>query len=93
MKYKHYGLFTLLLFVISFGVPTGVLSAQQPEIASIQSDSAAETSFAYSPRGRRDPFKPLIQEQVKTVRKSKGRAEKLKGPMEKFELSQYRLVD
>jgi len=92
MKYKLYGLFTLLLFVIIFGVPTGVFSAQQPEIVSIQPDSAAETSFAYSPKGRRDPFKPLIQDQVKTVRKSKGRAEKLKGPLEKFELSQYRLV-
>jgi len=92
MKYRAYGSLTFLLFILVFGVPAAVFSAQQPEDTLIQSGSAAEASFAYSPKGRRDPFKPLIQDQVKTVKKSKGRAEKLKGPLEKFELSQYRLV-
>ena len=91
MRYKLYGSLTLLLFVLGFGVSASVFSAQQPEIASIQSEGP-KIPFAYSPKGRRDPFKPLIQEQAKTVKKSKGRAEKLKGPLEKFELSQYRLV-
>jgi len=92
MRYILYGSLTLLLFVLGIGAPLPADSAQQGEVSLAQSDDVAATHFAYSPKGRRDPFKPLIQEQVKTVKKISGRAEKLKGPLEKFELSQYREV-
>jgi len=91
MKYKFNGSLILFLFVLSFGMMAVAVFAQQPEALVVQSDAVA-SHFAYSPKGRRDPFKPLVQEQVKAVKKMSGRAEKLKGPLEKFELSQYRLV-
>lgn len=62
------------------------------QISDIAADSMEEDQFAYSPKGRRDPFKPLIQEKQKIVGKVSVRSEKIKGPLEKFELSQYRLI-
>ncbi len=55
---------------------------------SVDSDSM----FVYSSKGRRDPFKPLVQEKHDVVSKASGRSVKIKGPLEQFELSQYRLV-
>ena len=91
MKFKLFGLFTFFLIAVSFGMFPLQVFAQQ-DVASLQSENSANDDFTYSPKGRRDPFKPLIQKQAQTVKKSSGRAEKLKGPLEKFELSQYRLI-
>ena len=91
MKFKLLGLFTFFLIAVSFGLFPLQVFAQQ-DVASLQSENGANDDFAYSPKGRRDPFKPLIQKQAQTVKKSNGRAEKLKGPLEKFELGQYRLI-
>lgn len=97
MKLKSLQILTLLLLFL-----TGIVAAaiaqqgsvdsdpgQTSEISAVQNEVAV---FAYSPKGRRDPFKPLIQEKAKLVKTKKGRSEKLKGPLEKFELSQYRLI-
>lgn len=52
----------------------------------------AVNDYAYSPMGRRDPFKPLIEKKEAIVKKTIQRPEKIKGPMERFELSQFRLM-
>ena len=50
-------------------------------------------SFVYSPQGRRDPFEPLIpQEHMIAEVVKKTRPDKIKGPLEKFELKQFRLL-
>ena len=56
--------------------------------------SAGSHSFSYSPKGRRDPFKPLIQKKkiITKIAARPGKPSRIKGPLEKFELSQYRLV-
>ena len=73
--------------------------AQQKTVA-VEANQSAEVGlthagndeFAYSPRGRRDPFKPLVGEKVVAAKKIKGKSNRIKGPLEKFELGQYRLV-
>ena len=62
--------------------------APSPELKSTQ---AISDNFTYGPNGRRDPFKPLVQKK-KFVMKTKGRANRVKGPLEMFELSEYRLI-
>ncbi len=50
-------------------------------------------SFAYSPQGRRDPFEPLVtKDPVIGEVVKKIRPESLKGPLEKYELKQFRLL-
>lgn len=97
MKSKYLQILTLLLLFLT-GIVTESIAQQNPvdselgqplEISTVQNEG---DSFAYSPKGRRDPFKPLIQEKKKVAKTKKGRSEKLKGPLEKFELSQYRLI-
>lgn len=91
MKFKLLTTFIFLLLGLSFGTLDSSVFAQQAASTLSTNNSNAE-NFTYSPKGRRDPFKPLIQEKAQSVKKSKGRAEKLRGPLEKFELSQYRLI-
>ncbi|SEA65242.1 Pilus assembly protein, PilP [Desulfuromusa kysingii] len=66
--------------------------AEMAKISELSATSAQESQFTYSPKGRRDPFKPLIQEKQKIAGKVSTRPEKIKGPLEKYELSQYRLI-
>jgi len=92
--------FSLLsVFLLILGCTAVAVAAQQPlsqdEIVpslDVNISSADDNQFAYSAQGRRDPFKPLIQEKQPVVRKSKGRPDEVKGPLERFELSQYRLI-
>ncbi len=96
MRSKFLIIFALLLLLT--GVAADVIAQQDPlEPKQAKPSDAGLTNadgdyFAYSPKGRRDPFKPLIQIKQKVATKIKGRPEKLKGPLEKFELSQYRLI-
>jgi len=96
MRSEFLTIFALLLLLTV--VATDAIAQQDPlksQKTQSTEDSLKNTevdNFAYSPKGRRDPFKPLIQEKVKVAKKIKGRPEKLKGPLEKFELSQYRLI-
>jgi Pilus assembly protein, PilP len=88
--------FGLLLFLVFTGTFTTTFAADN-----INNNDIAETSnnihassddFSYSPMGRRDPFKPLVDKKEKIVEKITSRPEKIKGPLEKFELSQFRLM-
>lgn len=100
MKLRFLQSFSLLSVVLFLFLGGAVFAAQQPSaqdevlpsLDTNMSTSAAESQFTYSPKGRRDPFKPLFQEKQPAVKKSKGRPDKVKGPLERFELSQYRLI-
>ena len=101
MKSKSLRILTLLLLSLAFllTVIAADVIAQQPpaetvsaQLTQVTASPAEGNHFAYSPKGRRDPFKPLIQEKQKVAKKIKGRPDKFKGPLEKFELSQYRLI-
>ncbi len=94
---KSFGFLSVSLFIV--GLTAVAVVAQQPsaQIETLSSTDVnmtmdGEKQFAYSPKGRRDPFKPLIQEKKAVAKKSKGRPDKVKGPLERFELSQYRLI-
>ncbi|MCF6266653.1 MAG: pilus assembly protein PilP [Desulfuromusa sp.] len=101
MKVKFLKTFGILIFSLFL---TGMLNDVFAQKASAQvetapvlqdalSDSGDNNDFAYSPKGRRDPFKPLIQEKKKVIATKIVRKErKIKGPLEKFELGQYRLI-
>ncbi len=96
MKSKLLIIFALLLLLTAVDAaaiaqpdPLGSKQAQPSDAGLTNGES---DYFAYSPKGRRDPFKPLIQKKEKIATKKMGRPEKLKGPLEKFELSQYRLI-
>lgn len=68
--------------------------AQQENHAEDVVASLPASEFSYSPRGRRDPFKPLIEKQDQDVgsRIKKIKPDRPKGPLEKFELAQLRLM-
>ncbi len=100
MKSKFYEFYLILfmsLFLFHFGVVSGAVAqqkmvlAEEVEKADVRMEVTGD-DFTYSPMGRRDPFKPLIQKKQDIVKKIKGRSDKVKGPLEKFELSQYRLI-
>lgn len=88
MKMRLFPLF-LFLFITTFTVfDYAPVHAQEEQVSS----EVASDDYSYSPKGRRDPFKPLINKGEKVVKKIKTRPEKLKGPLEKFELNQFRLM-
>ncbi|RLB72767.1 MAG: hypothetical protein DRH07_03700 [Deltaproteobacteria bacterium] len=101
MKSKSLKILTLLLaslLLLLTGVVADVFAqknladsktVQPAEISTLQTEGA---HFIYTPKGRRDPFKPLVQKKQKIAKKSQGRAEKFKGPLERIELSKYRLI-
>ncbi|MEA3545937.1 MAG: pilus assembly protein PilP [Thermodesulfobacteriota bacterium] len=98
MRMIFYQLSLLLLFplFLLFAGSFVEVFAQQNETL-VASIAAAEKTgenvgFTYSPKGRRDPFKPLVEKKREVIKKAKGRLTKIKGPLEKFELSQYRLI-
>lgn len=92
MTMKLFSLFMLLFMGISL-VEAGDLRAQQvTQEQAVVADRAAGEEYSYSPMGRRDPFKPLINKANKVVKKINSRPEKIKGPLEKFELDQFRLM-
>jgi type IV pilus assembly protein PilP len=67
---------------------------EQPlAVANAVVDEVQSIPYTYDPQGRRDPFTPLIQEKTEVKETvSDSRPEKFKGPLEKFELSQFRLI-
>lgn len=74
----------LLLLVCSSGlawtnesVPEGMAEA-----------TVEEEAFAYNPAGRRDPFAPLVY-QISTA---PAKEQRTLGPLEKFELNEFRLL-
>ena len=57
-----------------------------PQVTADQAEDKPE--FAYNPIGLRDPFAPLVNK----IRKSITKPKRDLGPLEKFELSQFRLL-
>ena len=100
MKSSFFGVRSLFLTLTILLVLSGLLWAQEPTVqqnetqtTEVEKDAPAERPFVYSPQGRRDPFEPLLPKEplVGEVVK-KTRPEKVKGPLEKFELKQFRLI-
>lgn len=79
--------------LLGVGHPLPGVAQEEGDAAFSAAQGDADT-FVYSPRGRRDPFRPLIQKKEAIAPKivKKSRPERIKGPLEKFELSQYRLM-
>jgi len=66
-----------------------IVFAQTADMEAAEPTGAeSDLEFVYSPVGKRDPFTPLIQQVNKEVKKPR----KISGPLEKFELSQFRLL-
>lgn len=83
-------LFALVVAAVTLvgGVPATGYTQELDSAAEVENEVAARPEFVYSPAGRRDPFAPLIQQ----IRKKNSKPEKVKGPLEKYELSQFRLM-
>lgn len=87
---------TLQLFVLTLvagmlligGSPITSYSKASDSSPLTKSEAVSLPEFIYNPAGRRDPFVPLVQKIKKTVVKPR----KDRGPLEKFELSQLRLM-
>ena len=100
MKLSFFGMRSLFLMLMILFMSLGLCGAQEPSAkqdkaqpTDIVKDTPAENSFVYSPQGRRDPFEPLLPKEPligEVVKKT--RPEKVKGPLEKFELKQFRLI-
>ncbi len=96
---KRYGLSLSFLLLLSYGVPVSTFAQQDLTDEAVNSAPTEEIvnkqanidGFVYSPLGRRDPFEPLVQKET-VIAKPQTRPEKIKGPMERFELSQFRLM-
>ncbi len=90
--------FLLICFGVSLSI--GLLGAcpimaqdVADTIAVVEPPVSNPDSFVYSPQGRRDPFEPLItKEPIVADIAKKVRPESIKGPLEKFELKQFRLL-
>jgi hypothetical protein len=84
---KYFGLLVVCLSVFSFlsvcFVAVDPVSAQE-----IDSADNREMEFTYNPIGHRDPFTPLVNKIFKTGTRPKRDL----GPLEKFQLSQFRLM-
>lgn len=94
---KTFGVFVFSLFLLGTVVDVfaqqGAAKIENTQALVENLTDTGSDSFAYSPKGRRDPFKPLIEKKKKIiVTKKAGRPDKIKGPLERFELSQYRLI-
>jgi len=101
MKSKSLKIRTLLLvslLLLLTGIVADVFAQKDPvdskavQSAEINTPQTEGNHFVYTPKGRRDPFKPLVHKKQKIAKKSQERAEKFKGPLERIELSKYRLI-
>lgn len=63
--------------------------SQETSVESAEDAVAVESpEYVYNSAGRRDPFVPLVQQ----IRQSKAKPTRNLGPLEKFDLSQFRLL-
>lgn len=80
-----------ILIVCGFAVlgciPTSGFAQDAEALQAEIKEVTTKPKFVYSPRSR-DPFVPLFQQ----IHKKNGKAERDKGPLEKYELSQFRLM-
>lgn len=88
-------LFLIVVVSLFMTLPTLTMAEQHDESeaadVAVQADSSGE--FVYNPGGRRDPFAPLIRrdEPVAAIQPTR-RPEELRGPLERYELRQLRLI-
>jgi len=95
-----YRLSVIRLFLITASsllivFPTVTMAVQEDESTDVQVSSLPETAreYTYQPLGRRDPFTPLIRrEEPAPVIQTTRRPEALRGPLERYELGQMRLI-
>lgn len=80
----------LLLIFLFFGVAYSYAAdaTGQKGTSASSVEAKAKKEFAYNPVGKRDPFQPLITQLAPAGEKP----EKARGPLEKFELGQFRLT-
>lgn len=95
MKMSKNVINVLLFLILTANVSTSFAADNLNNNDIVESSNPAHESvddFSYSPMGRRDPFKPLVDKKEKIVKKGATRPDKIKGPLEKFELTQFRLM-
>ena len=88
------------LFLIAtmslFMIPPTLTMAEQIDgsgPAEVATEVASSAKFTYNPGGRRDPFAPLIRRDEPTgAIQTTRRPEALRGPLERYELRQLRLI-
>ncbi len=90
MRYQS----VLSFFFISALTVSVLLPAQSYSIEAKPSSASASSmsTYHYDTSGRRDPFTPLIEEKSETVETVASAPEMVRGPLEKYELSQFRLM-
>lgn len=83
----------IVVLVISFAQSAFcTTTTQEKNLVTAQdqvSSNAGVEVFTYNPAGRRDPFEPLVNKIKETSRIS---SIKPRGPLQKFELTQFRLL-
>ncbi len=88
-----------LIFMVAatlFMMPITVTMAQtnaEVEVAQVAAQGETAGEFTYNPGGRRDPFTPLVRrDEPPAAIQTTRRPEELRGPLERFELRQLRLI-
>jgi Tfp pilus assembly protein PilP len=79
-----------MLVVVQYTSAFAADIADEPQLLleDVQGDS-----YSYNPLDRRDPFTPLVQEKTEVSEAVMvSRPEEVKGPLEKYEMSQFRLI-
>lgn len=88
-------LFLVTAFFLILMLPNVIIADQNdnPSDGQVIAQTESTTEFIYRPLGRRDPFTPLIRrdEQPSTIEPTR-RPEELRGPLERYELGQMRLI-
>ncbi|MBW6510466.1 MAG: pilus assembly protein PilP [Desulfuromonadales bacterium] len=83
----------LIVTVALLMIPSTMIMAQTNGEVEVAAEGVTAGEFTYNPGGRRDPFTPLIRRDdpppaIQTTR----RPEALRGPLERYELRQLRLI-
>ncbi len=88
-------LFFIVAVSLLVSLPTSAFAEQPGDSAATEEavEAATEGEFVYQPLGRRDPFTPLIRrdDPAPTIQTTR-RPEELRGPLERYELQQLRLI-
>jgi type IV pilus assembly protein PilP len=88
-------LFLVIAVSLCLILPTLIMAEQNDEVpsAEIMAEEERPGKFTYQPLGRRDPFTPLIRrEEPEATIQTTRRPEALRGPLERYELGQMRLI-
>ena len=88
-------LFLIAALSLLMVLPALTIADENGTPADVQVTAHAETAsvFTYQPLGRRDPFTPLIQrDETSATIQTTRRPEQLRGPLERYELGQMRLI-